>query len=114
MLDGSLKGAFIGGGIRWQSKPMNGRLITGRRANGNAIYGDPIYGPEDFKMDGFAGYRMALGSEHKTSLLFQLNVRNLTNEDSVMPLRFNNNFSGLSRTQFSNQGASGYRRHWSF
>lgn len=98
-LDGWFKGVFVGGGARWQSRPLNGRLIVGRRSNGSAIYGSSVYGPEDFKMDGFIGYRRPMKfGDHRTQLAVQLNVRNLTNEDSSMPLRYNNNFTGLSRT----------------
>ena len=98
--NGTLNGLFVGAGARWQSKPKNGRLITGRQANGNAIYGSAVYGPEDFKMDCFFGYKKPFQIRNrKTELSLQLNVRNVTDEDEVMPLRYNNKFSGLSRTQ---------------
>jgi len=96
---GFLKGLFIGGGARWQSRPKNGRYIIGRQPSGNAIYGAAFYGPEDFKLDGFIGYKRRFAIlNRKTELTLQLNARNLTDEDDEMPLRLNNNFTGLSRT----------------
>lgn len=97
-LTGRLKGTFVGGGARWQGKSNIGRQITGRTAKGSAIYGETYVGPEDFKMDGFIGYRRKLaGQRYRPELTVQLNVTNLTAEDEVMPLRYNANKSGYSR-----------------
>jgi outer membrane receptor protein involved in Fe transport len=96
--EGRLRGVFVGGGVRWQSESKLGRALLGRAANGNRILGETYYGPEDFKMDAFIGYRCKL-SWRKTSpeLTLQLNATNLTNEDEVMPLRYNPNKSGYLR-----------------
>lgn len=95
---GVLKGVFVGGGARWQSKALLGREYLGRTAKGLRILGDPIYGPEDFKLDAFIGIRRSfefIGK--KTQATFQFNVTNLTDEDIVMPVRYNNNRSGYYR-----------------
>ena len=55
-------------------------------------------GPDDFKMDAFAGYRRNLTMVAlKPELTVQVNVTNLTDEDEVMPLRYNAAYSGYSR-----------------
>ncbi len=58
--EGGFRGAFVGGGARWQSKSKLGRALLGRAANGNRILGETYYGPEDFKLDAFVGYRRKL------------------------------------------------------
>lgn len=94
---GRLKGAFLGGGARWQSRSKLGRAVIGRTPQGNRVFGETYHGPEDFKMDAFAGYRRKLSvRQFNTELTVQLNVTNLTNEDEVMPLRYNANKSGYS------------------
>jgi iron complex outermembrane receptor protein len=96
--EGKLKGVFIGGGARWQGEPRLGRLVIGRKPNGGAIYGRDLFGPVDFKMDAFAGYRMPVKFAGRTrTASLQVNVRNLTNEDEWMPLRYNSTFTAYSR-----------------
>ena len=96
--EGRLKGAFIGGGARWQSTSKLGRKLVGRTADGARILGDTLQGPEDFKMDAFVGYRRKLSlSKASPELTVQVNVTNLTDEDELMPLRYNPLGSGYSR-----------------
>lgn len=95
---GRLKGAFVGGGARWSGEPKLGRRLVGRTADGLRLLGDTLYGPVDFKLDAFAGYRRKLGSLPRApELSVQLNVTNLTDEDEVMPLRYNPTLSGYAR-----------------
>jgi hypothetical protein len=96
--EGRARGAFFGGGVRWQSRPQLGRYITGYTSAGSAIYGAVLEGPEDFKMDAFAGYRrkVRFGSR-SAEVTLQLNVTNLTDEDEVMPLRYNTKQTGYAR-----------------
>jgi hypothetical protein len=95
---GRLKGAFVGGGARWQGASKLGRLVTGLDAAKNRIFGETFFGPEDFKLDGFLGYRRKLsGNRFRPELTVQINVTNLTGEDSVMPLRYNPDKSGYTR-----------------
>ena len=87
---GIIKGSFAGGGIRWQSSPKLGRAVTGITPQGIRLFGETYTGPEDFKADAFLGYRRKLKvRESRTELTVQLNVTNLTNEDTVMPVRYN-------------------------
>lgn len=96
--EGRLKGTFLGGGARWQSEPKLGRKLIGRTAEGQRILGDTLYGPVDFKMDAFVGYRRKLSVLKRNSeFTLQLNVTNFTNEDEVMPLRYNPTGSGYLR-----------------
>lgn len=96
--DGRLKGTFLGGGVRWQSTSKLGRAVIGTAANGNKIFGETYNGPEDFKMDAFVGYRRKISVRNSSpELTLQLNVTNLTDEDEVMPLRYNPNKSGYLR-----------------
>ncbi len=96
--EGRLKGAYLGGGVRWQGESKLGRVVTGRDAAGNRIFGETIYGPQDFKMDAFVGYRRKISLQSfRPELTLQLNVSNLTDEDEVMPLRYNSAYSGYAR-----------------
>ncbi len=97
-VEGRLKGTFVGGGLRWQSKALIGREIVGVDAVGNTRFGGTYYGSDDFKADAFLGYRrkVAMGRRN-AELTFQLNVTNLTDEAIVQPLRYNNFRSGYSR-----------------
>ena len=96
--DGALKGLFVGGGARWQSTSDLGREFLGRTAEGSRILGDVIKGPEDFKVDAFLGYRTkAKWLGDKTELTLQLNITNLTDEDTVVPLRYNQGETGYLR-----------------
>lgn len=95
---GRLNGLFAGGGARWQSEPKLGREVTGRTASGNRIFGRTLYGPVDFKVDAFVGYRRKLSVfRRNTDFSVQLNVTNLTDEDELMPLRYNPLLSGYAR-----------------
>lgn len=96
---GALKGVFVGGGGRWQSKSLLGRTYLGRTSSGLRILGDPYYGPEDFKLDAVVGIRrkLPLFSGTKVDASFQINVTNLTDEDELLPLRYNNARSGYYR-----------------
>lgn len=95
---GPLRGAYAGGGIRWQGTSKLGRAVLGRTPNGNRIYGETYYGPEDFKADAFAGYRRPVRLGRRAGeFTAQLNVTNVTDEDVVMPLRYNALKSGYTR-----------------
>jgi iron complex outermembrane receptor protein len=95
---GRFRGIFLGGGARWQSEPKLGRELTGRTPQGDRILGRTLHGPVDFKVDAFVGYRRKLELLRRaTDFSVQLNVTNLTDEDELMPLRYNPALSGYSR-----------------
>ena len=96
--EGRLKGIFVGGGARWQNRSKLGRTLLGRTTEGLRILGETIYGPEDFKLDAFIGYRRKIGLKKLNSeFTLQVNVTNLTDEDEVMPLRYNTTGTGYLR-----------------
>ena len=96
--DGSLKGLFLGGGVRWQSAMKIGRELTGKDASGNNTYGKTYYGKETFNSDAFIGYRRPLEwGGLDAEILVQLNVTNITDEDVFQVLRYNNDNSGAQR-----------------
>ncbi len=96
--EGRLRGVFAGAGVRWQDRSKLGRIITGTTVDGADIYGSIITGPEDFKVDAFVGYRRTVRLHgHSSELRLQVNVTNLTDEDEVMPMRYNTNQSGYLR-----------------
>lgn len=95
---GPLKGAFIGGGVRWQDRSKLGRVIESTTPDGTDLYGRTLIGPEDFKADAFVGYRRRVAIRGRSAeLTVQVNVTNLTGEDEVMPLRYNSRQSGYLR-----------------
>ncbi|MBL9201272.1 MAG: hypothetical protein JNL39_12240, partial [Opitutaceae bacterium] len=96
--EGRLRGAFVGGGARWSSEPKLGRRLVGRTPDGLRILGDTLTGPVDFKLDAFVGLRRKVALRSRgAELTLQLNVTNLTDEDELMPLRYNPNLSGYAR-----------------
>ena len=96
--EGRLKGAYLGGGVRWQDRSKLGRISVGTAADGSTLYGRTLIGPEDFKMDAFAGYRRrAPFYGRNAEMIFQVNVTNFTDEDVFMPLRYNSQQSGYLR-----------------
>jgi iron complex outermembrane recepter protein len=85
--EGRLRGAFIGGGLRYQGKNYVQRdAATGR------IY----WGNEMLLADAFAGYRVKL-PWLKSNLLVQLNVKNVSNSYRVGVGRYNSDFTQLRR-----------------
>lgn len=94
-----LKGLFVGGGVRWESAPPLGRAYLGRDENNQVINGEVIEGDERWNVDAFIGYRTPLKifGMKKSRMVIQLNVKNLTDEKVVVPLRFNQGETGLQR-----------------
>ncbi len=96
--EGRLKGAYLGGGVRWQDRAKLGRVNLGTAPDGSILYGRMLIGPEDFKMDAFAGYRRRAPLYGRNAeMTFQVNVSNLTDEDVFMPMRYNSQQSGYLR-----------------
>lgn len=96
--EGKLKGFFVGGGVRWQSKNRVQRQVTGLTADNRAIYGPTLYGPEIFDVDALIGYssRMDLFGR-RTDWRVQLNGYNVFDNDTVQILRYSADGSRLWR-----------------
>lgn len=73
-----LKGAFIGGGYRYQ-----GRMLTGRSTDGTDVL---QYAPPVGEVNAFVGYRIPLKGKHRLSV--QLNVTNLFDETDPIITRY--------------------------
>lgn len=85
--DGMLKGAFLGGSMRYQSK----NFISTDTATGTDYWGTPtLFG------DVFVGYRSRM-KWMKAQYNVQLNVNNVTNSYLVGVGRYNSNYTGLYR-----------------
>ena len=88
---GILKGAFVGGSYKFQSKNYMQSDSTAPNPVGRTYYGDPIWGA-----DAFVGYNVRLPWKGKR-LLLQLNVYNVFNESLIEPARYNFDFTGMRR-----------------
>ena len=91
--EGTLEGLNIGGAFRWQDK-----AILGYGIHETEIYGEtswiadvnqPIYGPTDSHLDLWVGYQRRLTD--KIDWRVQLNVRNVGESISLVPVSFNPN-----------------------
>ena len=96
--EGRLKGAFVGGGVRWQSQNRVQRQVTGLTPDGRAIYGPTLFGPEIFDVDALVGYsgRADLFGR-RTDWRVQLNGYNIFDNDTVQILRYSADGSRLWR-----------------
>lgn len=85
-LDGTLKGAFVGGGYRWQSKNIIGYpMVYGTSSNyGTYDLTKPFYGPSEDGIDLWVGYSRKLTA--KIDWKVQLNVRNVGDNDGIIPI----------------------------
>jgi outer membrane receptor protein involved in Fe transport len=96
--EGKLKGLFVGGGVRWQSKNRVQRQVTGLTPDNRAIYGPTLHGPEIFNVDALIGYsgRTDLFGR-RTNWRVQLNGYNVFDDDTVQILRYSADGSRLWR-----------------
>ncbi|MEY2878299.1 MAG: hypothetical protein RLZZ15_679 [Verrucomicrobiota bacterium] len=88
-----LKGAFVGGAVRYQSKVF---AQTGARTGSAGAAGKDYYANMTLMADAFAGYRFRLPWQ-KLPASLQVNVRNLTNSYLSTTARWNADFSGARR-----------------
>lgn len=93
VLGDKLKGAFVGGGLRYQSKDFS---QTDTRAPSAGGTGKDYYANMTLFADAFAGYRFR-SPWLKLPLSLQLNVKNLTNSYLNTTARWNADFSGARR-----------------
>ncbi len=85
--EGKLRGAFVGGSIRY-----NGRsFMSWDRTTGQVYWGN-----ESVLGDAFAGYRFRV-PRSKISATVQLNAKNLSNSYRANVGRYNDNYTGVRR-----------------
>jgi outer membrane receptor protein involved in Fe transport len=81
-----LRGWRIGGAVRWQDKVGIGFPVYNDAAGDARIdVNHPYMGPTDLKLDGWVGYTRKLFDD-KITWRLQLNVRNLLNDDDLVPV----------------------------
>lgn len=83
---GAIKGAFVGGGYRWQSKNIIGYpMVYSTTSNyGTFDLSKPYYGPSEDAIDLWMGYSRKL--TEKIDWKIQLNVRNVGDKDGLIPI----------------------------
>lgn len=85
--NGPLKGFNLGGAARWRSAPSIGYGLTDGPAGEPIMDLDQQYrGKEEFYVDAFIGYRGRTDLFGGFNYRVQLNIRNLLNEDDVIPI----------------------------
>jgi hypothetical protein len=85
-----LKGWNLGGAVRWQDKVGIGYPIVDVPASGGKTIAlpdltRPYTGPSDLKFDAWVGYATKLWRD-KVRWKLQLNVRDVLNEDGLIPV----------------------------
>jgi iron complex outermembrane receptor protein len=86
--EGRIKGAFVGGAVRYSSKVF---------AQRDTVAGRDFWSNESVYADAFAGYKFRLPWMSRAQATLQLNVRNLTNSYLATTARWNADFSGARR-----------------
>ncbi len=85
--EGRLKGAFVGGSVRYNGK----NFLSWDRTTGYIYWGN-----ESLLGDAFAGYRFRV-PRTKINATVQLNVKNVTNSYLANVGRYNDNYTGVRR-----------------
>ncbi|MCB1123792.1 MAG: TonB-dependent receptor, partial [Verrucomicrobiae bacterium] len=92
--DTSLKGFGVGGAIRYQSKSAIGNeLLTDPELGVIPDISRPYWGPDDTKVDVWFTYRTKFLND--IDWLLQLNIRNVLNEDDLIPTWYNPDGTGF-------------------
>jgi outer membrane receptor protein involved in Fe transport len=89
---GLLRGAFLGGGVRWQDNNVLQREIVGFDALGKDMLGRILYGPEIFNVDALIGYSTRLKAGflgRGATLRAQLNIANALDSERIQVIRLN-------------------------
>ena len=100
--DGKLKGWTIGGSARWQDEVAIGYPEELDPSTGTylPVLSNPHFGPSELNVDGFVRYNTRIFDD-KVDMTLTLNVRNLFDEDDLIPVRAN-----------PNAGSSGINAIW--
>jgi outer membrane receptor protein involved in Fe transport len=84
-----LKDWNVGSAVRWQSKAGIGYPIVAATLDGRVVnvpdLQHPYYGPTEFALDGWVGYTRKLW-QNRVKWSVQLNVRNLLDDDDLIPV----------------------------
>lgn len=89
--EGRLRGAFMGGSIRYNGK----NFLSQNLATGQVFWGN-----ETLLGDAFAGYRFKV-PRTKINATLQLNVKNVTDSYRANIGRYNDNYTGVRRIYFN-------------
>lgn len=110
---GRLRGAFVGGGMRWQSQNRVQRVVTGLTPAGRPVYGRVLYGPEILEFDALLGYSGRTDFfGRRTNWRVQLNGYNVLNNREIQVLRYSADGSRLWRV--TPRAPFNYRLSFSF
>jgi outer membrane receptor protein involved in Fe transport len=87
--DSRLAGWSVGGAVRWQDKAAIGYPIVFRDFDGRNLavpdLANPYYGPAETGVDMWVGYTCKI-MKGKARLRFQMNIRNLLDNDKFVPV----------------------------
>ena len=90
--DSKLKGFTVGGGARWQDEVAIGhpQIFDTELNSYKPDIANPHFGPSEFNVDGFVRYKKPIMND-KVDMTLTLNIRNLLNEDDLIPVAANPN-----------------------
>ena len=82
-----LKGFNLGGAARWRAKPTIGYGVSTSSSGATVLDLDNAYkGKEEFYVDAILGYRGKLKAFGGFNYRLQVNVRNVLDDDSPIPV----------------------------
>jgi len=94
--DSRLKGWTIGGGARWQDEVAIGhpQIFDSELNAYKPDITNPHFGPSEFNVDTFVRYRTKIWDD-KVDMTVTLNIRNLLDDDDLIPVAANPNEGSL-------------------
>jgi outer membrane receptor protein involved in Fe transport len=94
--DSKLKGFTIGGGARWQDEAAIGQpqIFDSELNTYRPDVDNPHFGPSEFNMDSFVRYTKPIMND-KVDMTLTLNIRNLLDDDDLIPVAANPNEGSL-------------------
>lgn len=89
--DGTLKGAYVGGGYRWEDRSVIGyqlKQVPGVLPADLTEYdvNRPVFGPNDSQFDFWFGYSRRLSAHSKINWRIQLNLSNAFGKTELVPI----------------------------
>ena len=105
-----LKGWSVGGGARWQDKAAIGYpMIFDNELNDNRPdINNAHFGPSELNMDSFVRYKTRIFGD-KVDMTLTLNIRNLFDEDDLIPVAANPN-SAAGHPSGNTPGSRGWSK----